>query len=310
MHTYRITHVTTYHYEAEVSVSHHLLHLQPRTLPRQRVRGFDVVVQPVPSTRAPRIDAFGNHSEVVTIEGAHRHMEIVMGCLVEVDPAPAAEGVETPSWEEVARACSAEGWSDAVEAGEFRFDSPQVRRGPACVAFARHSFPAGRRWLDGVRDLCRRIHGEFEFDPRATTVSTPVEQVLSGRRGVCQDFAHVMLGCLRSLGLPARYVSGYIETVPPPGQARLVGADATHAWVSAYCPGLGWIDLDPTNGLLPSDRHVTVAWGRDFSDVSPVRGVLVGSGNHVLRVSVDVEPVAEEAGTGTDGGTAPETSEA
>ena len=120
----------------------------------------------------------------------------------------------------------------------------------------------------------------------------------------------MMLGCLRSLGLPARYVSGYIETVPPPGQARLVGADATHAWVSAYCPGLGWIDLDPTNGLLPSDRHVTVAWGRDFSDVSPVRGVLVGSGNHVLRVSVDVEPVAEEVGTGTDGGTAPETSEA
>jgi len=305
MQRYRISHVTTYHYEAEVSVSHHLLHLQPRVTARQRVQGFDVIVQPLPSSRSTRMDVFGNHADVVTIEGAHRQMEIVMGCRVEVDPATSLDGIETPPWQDVAKACAAEGWSDAVQAGEFRFDSPHVRRGPACAAFARHSFPVGRPWLDGVRDLCRRIHEEFEFDPRATTVSTPVEQVLSGRRGVCQDFAHVMLGCLRSLGLPARYVSGYIETVPPPGQARLVGADATHAWVSAYCPGLGWLDLDPTNGLLPSDRHVTVAWGRDFSDISPVRGVLVGSGSHVLRVSVDVEPEAAPdatAGDGQDGG--------
>mgnify|MGYP003337206334 CR=1 FL=1 len=295
MQQYRITHVTTYHYEAEVSVSHHSLHLQPRALPRQLVDGFDLVIRPAPSSRAGRIDSFGNHAEVVAIEGAHRQMEIAMGCLVEVDPAPALEGVPVPSWEEVAALCAAEGWSDAVEAGEFRFDSPHVRRGQGCAAFARHSFAPGKPWHEGVRDLCLRIHEEFEFDPRATTVSTPVEQVLSGRRGVCQDFAHVMLSCLRTLGLPARYVSGYIETVPPPGQARLVGADATHAWVSAYCPGLGWVDFDPTNGLMPSDRHVTVAWGRDFSDVSPIRGVLVGSGNHVLRVAVDVEPLPPTA---------------
>lgn len=303
MQQYRITHVTTYHYEAEVSVSHHLLHLQPRVLPRQRVQGFELVIQPLPSSRSLRTDAFGNHAEIVAIEGAHRQMEIVMGCRVEVDAAPSLEGVVTPPWEHVAAACAAEGWSDAVEAGEFRFDSPQVRRGQGCAAFARHAFPARKPWHEGVRDLCLRIHEEFEFDPRATTVSTPVEQVLSGRRGVCQDFAHVMLACLRTLGLPARYVSGYIETVPPPGQARLVGADATHAWISAYCPGLGWIDFDPTNGLLPSCRHVTVAWGRDFSDVSPVRGVLVGSGNHVLRVAVDVEPVVEAVDEEPDAGT-------
>lgn len=294
MQTYRVTHATTYHYEAEVSVSHHLLHLQPRELPRQRVEAFDLLIEPVPTSRSHRLDAFGNEAEVVAIEGAHRQLEILMACRVTVLPAPSLEGVATPAWEEVAAACAGMGWSEAVEAGEFRFDSPHVRRGPACGAYARRSFPPGRPWLEGVRDLCLRIHEEFEFDPRATTVSTPVEQVLSGRRGVCQDFAHVMLACLRTLGLPARYVSGYIETLPPAGQARLVGADATHAWVSAHCPGLGWVDLDPTNGLLPSARHVTVAWGRDFADVSPVRGVLVGSGNHVLRVAVDVEPMEAE----------------
>lgn len=288
---YRITHVTTYAYAAEVSVSHHLLHLRPRDLPRQRVECFDLVVQPEPSVQSQRMDYFGNFADVITVESAHRQLEIVAGTRVEVLPSPPRVGVESPAWERVAEACRGEGWDDATAAGEYRFDSPNVRRSEAALEYALPSFPVGRPWLEAVSCLSSRIHREFRFDPKATSVATPVEEVLKGRKGVCQDFAHLMLACLRSVGLPGRYVSGYLETVPPPGRARLVGADASHAWVSAWCPGLGWIDFDPTNDIEPGERHVTVAWGRDFSDVSPIRGVLVGSGEHVLQVSVDVEPM-------------------
>lgn len=288
---YRITHVTTYSYAAEVSVSHHLLHLRPRDLPRQRVESFDLVVQPEASVQSQRQDYFGNSADVITVESAHRQLEIVAGSRVEVSPAPSRVGVESPPWERVAESCRGEVWDDATEAGEYRFDSPNVSRSEAALEYARPSFPAGRPWLEAVSSLSSRIHRDFRFDPKATSVATPVEDVLKGRKGVCQDFAHLMLACLRSVGLPGRYVSGYLETLPPPGRARLVGADASHAWVSAWCPGLGWMDFDPTNDIEPGERHVTVAWGRDFSDVSPVRGVLVGSGEHVLKVSVDVEPL-------------------
>jgi len=290
---YRITHVTTYAYAAEVSVSHHLLHLRPRDLPLQRLESFDLVVQPEPTVRTGRIDYFGNHSEVITVEEAHRHLEIVAGSRVEVHPSPPRSRLQSPPWERVAMACRGEAWQESSAAAEFCFDSSYVRRGDGPLAYARPSFLAGRSWLEAVCHLSSRIHREFKFDARATSVSTPVEEVLKGRKGVCQDFAHLMLACLRSLGLPARYVSGYLETLPPPGRARLVGADASHAWVSAWCPGIGWLDFDPTNDVEPGERHVTLAWGRDFSDVSPIRGVLVGSGDHQLRVSVDVEPLVE-----------------
>jgi transglutaminase-like putative cysteine protease len=298
---YRITHVTTYTYAAEVSVSHHLLHLRPRDLPRQRVDCFDLVVQPEPSVQTRRVDYFGNHADVITVEAAHRQLEVVAGSRVEVFPALSRAGVGSPPWETVANVCLGEFWSDGAEAGEFRFDSPNVRRSEVALAYAKPSFPAGRPWLEAVSDLSSRIHREFQFDPKATSVATPVEDVLKGRKGVCQDFAHLMLACLRSLGLPGRYVSGYLETLPPPGRARLVGADASHAWVSAWCPGLGWLDFDPTNDIEPGERHVTLGWGRDFSDVSPIRGVLVGSGEHTLRVSVDVEPQGTEVPRGPAG---------
>jgi transglutaminase-like putative cysteine protease len=157
--------------------------------------------------------------------------------------------------------------------------------------YAAASFPAGRPTLEALLDLTQRIYRDFTYDPRATTVSTPLNQVWRTRRGVCQDFAHFQIGCLRALGLPARYVSGYLVTKPPPGKPRLVGADASHAWVALYCPGVGWIDADPTNNVLPAEHHITVAYGRDFSDVSPVKGVILGGGHHTLSVAVDVTPV-------------------
>jgi transglutaminase-like putative cysteine protease len=175
-----------------------------------------------------------------------------------------------------------------LEASEFIFASPLVPVEREFRDYAAASFPAGRRILDGVLDLSARIHREFKFDATATAISTPLTQVLEHRRGVCQDFAHLMIACLRSLGLPARYVSGYLETLPPPGQTKLLGADASHAWVAFFCPGIGWIDVDPTNNVLPSMQHIALAWGRDYGDVSPIRGFLVGGDEHTLNVAVDV----------------------
>jgi transglutaminase-like putative cysteine protease len=188
--------------------------------------------------------------------------------------------------------CADRGTEDSA-AGEFRFDSPSIMREAPFAEYAAQSFPNDRPLLEGLRDFTARIHRDFRFDPRATTVATPLDEVFKKRRGVCQDFAHFAIAGLRSIGLPARYVSGYLETLPPPGKPRLVGADASHAWLAVWCPGHGWIDADPTNNLLPGDRHVTVAWGRDFSDVSPLRGVVVGGGGASPAVSVDVARLAE-----------------
>jgi transglutaminase-like putative cysteine protease len=180
-----------------------------------------------------------------------------------------------------------------LEALEFLFDSALIPAGAELAAYARAAFPPGRPLLDAVLELTRRIHEDFTFDPEATTIATPLADVFTSRRGVCQDFARLEIACLRSLGLPARYVSGYLETVPPPGRSRLLGADASHAWLAVYCPESGWIHVDPTNNLLPSCTHVTVAWGRDYNDVSPIHGVILGGGKHTLRVNVDVLRLAE-----------------
>jgi transglutaminase-like putative cysteine protease len=199
----------------------------------------------------------------------------------------------TPAWQAVRDRCASDVLTEDSAAGEFRFDSPNIVRKPAFAEYAAQSFPKDRPLLDGIRDFTARIYRDFRFDPRATTVATPLDEVFKKRRGVCQDFAHFAIAGLRSIGLPARYVSGYLETLPPPGKPRLVGADASHAWYAVWCPGHGWIDADPTNNLLPGDRHVTVAWGRDFSDVSPLRGVVVGGGGTSPGVSVDVARVPE-----------------
>lgn len=291
---YQLTHRTRYTYEGSVTVSHHLARLAPRTLPGQRCPWHELEIHPVPVGRGVHIDSFGNTTAYFEIEGKHETLEVTARSLVEVFPAKLQNSAATPPWEVVRDACHAEKLTPGSDAGIFRFASPMVPVGDGFAAYARPSFPPGRPVLEGLVSLTERIFREFRFDPRATEVATPVAEVLRKRAGVCQDFAHLMLACLRSLGLPARYVSGYLETAPPPGRPRLVGADASHAWVSMFCGDeAGWVDADPTNNILPGERHITVAWGRDFSDVSPLRGVTLGAGGQRLEVAVDVVPETE-----------------
>jgi transglutaminase-like putative cysteine protease len=209
-------------------------------------------------------------------------------CLVETSRPAMPEPARTPAWETVAQQLAAPARPAVLDACQFLFPSPLVTVGPAAAAYARPSFAPGRPVLDCALDLIRRIHTEYSYDKSATTIDTPVEQVLADRKGVCQDFAHLAISCLRALGLAARYVSGYLETLPPPGKPKLEGADASHAWVSLFIPDSGWVDLDPTNNLIPGESHITLAWGRDYGDVTPVKGVVMGGGAHTLSVTVDV----------------------
>lgn len=291
---YQLIHRTRYVYNGSVTVSHHMARLTPRTLPGQRCPWHELEIQPVPVGRGVHVDSFGNTATYFEVEGKHDELEVTARSFVEVSPASLQDPASTPSWESVREACQGQRLTPGSDAGMFRFASPMVPVAPEYAAYARADFPPGRPVLEGVSALTSRVFKEFKFDPRATNVTTPVAEVFKKRAGVCQDFAHFMLACLRSLGLPARYVSGYLETAPPPGKPRLVGADASHAWISVFCgDDAGWVDADPTNNVLPGERHITVAWGRDFSDVSPLRGVTLGAGGQSLSVAVDVIPVEE-----------------
>lgn len=291
---YRLVHRTKYSYEGAVTVSHHLARLAPRTLPGQRCPWHELEILPVPVGRGVHLDSFGNTTAYFEVEGKHEALEVTARSLVEVFATKHPDAASTPPWERIRDSCQVEKLTPGSEAGAFRFGSPMVPLGKDFAEFGATEFSPGRPILEAVLGLTNRIFKEFKFDPKATDVTTPVSEVLKKRAGVCQDFAHLMLACLRSLGIPARYVSGYLETAPPPGKLRLVGADASHAWVSVFCgESAGWIDTDPTNNLLPGERHITVAWGRDFSDVSPLRGVTLGAGGQRLSVAVDVMPVEE-----------------
>ncbi|MDX1951602.1 MAG: transglutaminase family protein [Verrucomicrobiota bacterium] len=292
---YRLSHVTSYEYYEPVSISHHALRLQPRQFSFQECRAHQITLDPAPSSEHFFTDYHGNHVATVTIESAHRQLTIRSAGVMEIFPRQRVQPLETPAWEQVRDLSRGGQLGAALEASEFLFDSHYIRTGDDFADYAKTSFTKGRPILDAALELTARIYKEFTFDPKVTTIATPLGEVLQKRRGVCQDFAHLQIACLRSLGLAARYVSGYIETIPPPGKSKLAGADASHAWVSIFCHGYGWIDLDPTNNLIPSTQHITVALGRDYADVSPVRGVIVGSGEHELKVAVDMEPIADDA---------------
>jgi len=288
--TYRVTHRTEYEYEEDVAASHSRLHLLPRDGPGQTCVSTEIASAPPAGDYSEHADFFGNRVGYLAIHESHRALDITATSIVEVD-----DGEREPSlfgerpWEGVRDAVWRDGRADAVDAIPFALDSPLVAASEALRAYAAPSFPRGRALLDAVIDLASRIHADFEYKPGATEVGTPPEEVLEGRKGVCQDFAHVGIGCLRSLGLPARYVSGYLETDPPPGRPKLVGADVSHAWFSVLVPEAGWLDVDPTNDVVPSDRHVTTAWGRDYSDVTPLKGVVfTATAEQDLVVSVDV----------------------
>ncbi len=290
--TYRVRHETVYDYEDPVSVSHHILRLTPRSSGRQRCQRSAISMVPNPLARAAHTDYFGNAVVSFTLLEPHERLVVEATSELEVDAPPRPDFSASPAWEEVRDSMAGNHSAEALDAYQFVFDSKRVEAKPELAGYACESFPPGRPLLEGALELTRRINQDFRFDTKATEVSTPVETFFEKRRGVCQDFSHLQIACMRSLGLPARYVSGYLRTLPPPGRARLVGADASHAWCSAWSPGTGWVDFDPTNNCIPADGHITVAWGRDYSDVSPIHGVLLGGSEHTLHVGVDVIPLS------------------
>ena len=285
---YHITHRTLYEYAAPVSVSHHVARLEPRATATQSRESFSLQIFPEPALRRARTDYFGNQLCFFAIQEIHSKLEIITSSRVTVSPKNPAQNESAAPWETVAEMFRDPVSPEVVDAYQFVFDSPQVRAAEELADYARESFAKESPLLSGARNLTRHIFKDFRFDPKATTVATPLEEVWKTRRGVCQDFAHLGIACLRALGLPARYVSGYLRTHPPAGKERLVGADASHAWFQVFLPGQGWVDFDPTNNVEPGEEHVVVAFGRDFGDVSPVAGILTGGGKHVVNVAVDV----------------------
>lgn len=288
---YRITHRTTYRYSEPVAVSHHAARLHPRVTDSQRCHAFQLKFDPEPDLLTEHTDSFGNLVSCFSIQKLHTRFEVVSYSSVTLSPVLQPDPAQTPPWEEVAALFCDPVPVDLLDPCQFVFRSPLLVHEMPLRDFAQPSFSKGRPLLAAVADLGSRIHREFAFDPKATTISTPLAEVLEKKRGVCQDFAHLAIACLRAMGLPARYVSGYLRTRPPAGKPRLVGVDASHAWVSCFVPGFGWVDFDPTNDCFTSLDHITVALGRDFSDVSPVRGIITGGGDHTVTVGVDVEPV-------------------
>jgi transglutaminase-like putative cysteine protease len=288
---YKIVHRTTYKYKYPVSVGSHVACLKPRTLARHRLAQSELQIIPSPAVVTERVDYFGNHQYIFTIEEPHDELIVEARSRVVMEEIARDPHLPSIAWEDAVKSLPEDLSPEALEAYQFRFESPRIRLRPEFARYAKLSFIPGRPIVEALLDLTARIHHEFRFDSKVTTVRTPIEEVFRKKRGVCQDFAHIQIACLRSINLPARYVSGYLRTYPPPGQPRMVGADASHAWVSAFCPGLGWFDVDPTNDVVPSTGHVTIAWGRDFGDVSPLHGLILGGGAHTLKVGVDLEAI-------------------
>jgi transglutaminase-like putative cysteine protease len=292
---YRVEHYTAYRYSEPVMLSHQQLHLTPRALDDQPIQHHEVVIKPAPTQQRKMIDAFGNPVTEIAIEVAHTTLDIIAKTTVAVAERQMIDPAATPAWESVRDTLAYRAaWHpepETLDATQYLFESPYARVKRSLRAYAGDCFEPDRPLLAAATTLMAKIHSEFKFDAAATDVTTPVMKFFEEKRGVCQDFTHLMISCLRSSGLAARYVSGYLLTRPAPGKPRRVGADVSHAWLSLFVPGTGWIDLDPTNNIFPSSEHITLGWGRDFSDVTPLRGVINGGGEQTLEVKVAVVPL-------------------
>jgi transglutaminase-like putative cysteine protease len=287
--TYRISHVTTYTYESPVRVCHNLVMLTPRSDWVVRPINHRVSIKPHPQVINRREDYFGNTIHAFSIEESHRSLVVAASGRVEVEYGDLPAAATTDAWESVRQSVISQTDPRWLEVCQFRYNSGRIHAGPKFGDYANLSFLPGRPILEAAFDLTQRIYKDFKYDTKATHVNTPTAEAFELRRGVCQDYAHIQIACLRSLGLPARYVSGYLRTHPLPNQTKLVGADQSHAWVSIYCgQQLGWVDLDPTNNKMCNVDHIPLAWGRDYNDVVPIRGVFLGGGHHQISVSVDV----------------------
>ncbi|MFA9217451.1 MAG: transglutaminase N-terminal domain-containing protein [Sphingomonadaceae bacterium] len=290
---YSVVHETRYTYQSMVTLSQQLLHMAPRCFAMQQTEAHHLLIDPGVDEGTDGVDFFGNATRRFTVTTPHKVLRVRAESTIALAPRPGLERLAaSPPWESVRDTVQQSRLPAMLDACSYLYESPHVRWNAALQQYARLSFPKGRPLLDAAMDFTQRIFDDFEFDSDATEIATPLEQVLAGRRGVCQDFAQIMIGGLRSLGLPARYVSGYIQTHPPEGQPRMIGADASHAWVAVFCPVLGWVDFDPTNQCLVQREHLTLGWGRDFSDVTPLRGVVLGGGAHELQVNVTVTPLS------------------
>jgi transglutaminase-like putative cysteine protease len=288
---YRVTHKTHYAYSQPVSVCHNLFHLRPRPSPRQACARTSLAIDPLPAVLTDRIDLFGNPTTFAIVQQLHRALSVEAVSEVDLERTVPPDPAASSPWEEVRDAVRAGRDPETLERYFLTFDSPMVRASDMLRDYAAPSFASGRPLLEATVELSSRIHQDLAYEPGATTIGTTPEETLAQKRGVCQDFAHLAIGCLRAMGLPARYVSGYLVTGrSAPEEPVLTGADASHAWLAVWTPEFDWVDVDPTNDQIPTDRHVTLAWGRDYGDVSPIRGVILGGGDHKTRVSVEVRP--------------------
>ena len=288
---YDIRHRTTFTYEDVVSVSHHVLHLSPRRHPRQRALETAMLIDPSPAVDSQGSDYFGNPVHYLTVQEPHDQLVVEARSRIDLQPLPASIDLgASERWVETRESLAAAADDTTLQAFQFVFDSPYSVADEDVRDYALQSFVGDRPVLEAAMDLTSRIYGEFEYRGGVSDVSTPVRDVFGMRKGVCQDFAHLEIACLRSLGLAARYVSGYLRTRPPEGKEKLVGADASHAWLSVWCGSNGWVDFDPTNNVIPNVEHITIGWGRDYGDVSPINGFIVGGGAHQVAVAVDVNP--------------------
>ena len=291
---YHVRHITTYEYSKTVAESEHVLRLRPRLTDNQVCISSEVQLTPAQRRRTARTDYFGNRMEIVTIEDPHTELVVDAKSVVRVSKRRPRDLEATLAWDGLGDALAIGRSPAETEASNFMFDTPLTRAERDLLTYAAEDFAPARPVAAVAQAVMHRIRRDFTYKPGVTDASTPVDKVFELMAGVCQDLTHVMLAVLRARGLAARYVSGYLLTYPPPGRPRLRGADQSHAWVSVWCPPLGWIDYDPTNNVLPDDEHITVAYGRDFSDISPISGIMLGGGEHEVEVSVDVAP-AEEA---------------